>query len=182
MAMNSGPISCRGLTQWGHGFLRFGAALAARDYDVAAVHISYGQRTEERERRSFVAICDRLRIRERLLVRNQALRAIGGSALTDPDIAVPRLGCRRHDAHSRHLCAFPQCAFSGGGGKLGRGAGGREGFDWRGRARQFGVSRLPSGVLRGVQPGGENRHQRGEDRDCDAADCAAQIADREAWP
>ena len=26
------------------------AALAARDYDAAAVHISYGQRTEERER------------------------------------------------------------------------------------------------------------------------------------
>ena len=32
---------------------------------------------------------DRLRIRDRLLVRNEALRAIGGSALTDPGIAVP---------------------------------------------------------------------------------------------
>ena len=28
------------------------AALAARDHDAAAVHISYGQRTEERERRA----------------------------------------------------------------------------------------------------------------------------------
>jgi 7-cyano-7-deazaguanine synthase len=65
------------------------AALAARDFDAAALHISYGQRTEGRERRAFLAICDRLGIRERLVVRNEALRAIGGSALTDPEIAVP---------------------------------------------------------------------------------------------
>ena len=65
------------------------AALAARDCDVAALHISYGQRTEEKERRSFAAICDRLGIRTRLAVRNEALRAIGGSALTDPSLAVP---------------------------------------------------------------------------------------------
>jgi len=65
------------------------AALAAREYDAAAVHVSYGQRTEERERRAFDSICDRLGIRERLAVRNEALRAIGGSALTDASIAVP---------------------------------------------------------------------------------------------
>jgi 7-cyano-7-deazaguanine synthase len=65
------------------------AALAARDLHPAAVHISYGQRTEERERQAFIAICQRLGIRDRLLVRNEALRAIGGSALTDPKIAVP---------------------------------------------------------------------------------------------
>jgi 7-cyano-7-deazaguanine synthase len=65
------------------------ATLAARDYDAAAVHISYGQRTEEREQEAFSAICDRLGIRRRLLVRNHALAAIGGSALTDPNIAVP---------------------------------------------------------------------------------------------
>jgi 7-cyano-7-deazaguanine synthase len=65
------------------------AALAARDYDAAAVHVSYGQRTEERERRSFLAICERLQIRDKLIVRNEALRAIGGSALTDDHIAVP---------------------------------------------------------------------------------------------
>lgn len=65
------------------------AALAARDHGAAAVHVSYGQRTEERERRAYEGICDRLGIRERLVVRNEALRAIGGSALTDPEIAVP---------------------------------------------------------------------------------------------
>jgi 7-cyano-7-deazaguanine synthase len=65
------------------------AALAARDHDVSALHVSYGQRTEQRERQSFLSICDRLNIRNRLLVRNEALRAIGGSALTDQNIAVP---------------------------------------------------------------------------------------------
>jgi 7-cyano-7-deazaguanine synthase len=65
------------------------ASLAGRDYDVAALHISYGQRTEARERQSFLALCERLNIRERLLVRNDALRLIGGSALTDASIEVP---------------------------------------------------------------------------------------------
>jgi len=65
------------------------ATLAARDQEAAAVHISYGQRTEARELRAFQAICDRLGIRDRLVVRNEALRAIGGSALTDENIAVP---------------------------------------------------------------------------------------------
>jgi 7-cyano-7-deazaguanine synthase len=66
------------------------AALAVRDHDAAAVHISYGQRTEQRERRAFSDICERLEIRDRLAVRNDALPAIGGSALTDPNIAVPQ--------------------------------------------------------------------------------------------
>ncbi len=65
------------------------AALAAREYDAAALHISYGQRTEERERESFQRICDRLGIRQQLVVRNEALKLIGGSALTDDEIDVP---------------------------------------------------------------------------------------------
>jgi len=73
------------------------AALAARDYSVAALHISYGQRTEERERNSFLAICDRLNIHDKLIVRNEALRTIGGSALTDESIAVPASKGIGHD-------------------------------------------------------------------------------------
>jgi 7-cyano-7-deazaguanine synthase len=65
------------------------AALVARDYQAAAVHVSYGQRTEARERQSFMGICERLGIHDRLIARNEALRAIGGSALTDEGIAVP---------------------------------------------------------------------------------------------
>jgi 7-cyano-7-deazaguanine synthase len=70
------------------------AALAARDTDAAALHISYGQRTEERERWAFERICDRLGIKRRLALRNEALSIIGGSALTDPAIQVPEAGER----------------------------------------------------------------------------------------
>ena len=73
------------------------AALAVRDHEAAAVHVSYGQRTEERERRAFFAICDGLGIRDRLLVRNEALAAIGGSALTDRNIGVPESHAIGHD-------------------------------------------------------------------------------------
>jgi 7-cyano-7-deazaguanine synthase len=65
------------------------ATIAARECDVAALHVSYGQRTEERERQAFLAICERLGITERLIVRNDVFRAIGGSALTDERIPVP---------------------------------------------------------------------------------------------
>lgn len=73
------------------------AALAARDYEAAALHISYGQRTEERERQSFLAICRRLNIHDQLNVRNEMFRAIGGSALTDESIAVPTSENIGHD-------------------------------------------------------------------------------------
>lgn len=59
---------------------------------VAALHIDYGQRTEGRERQAFEAVCNRLCIERRLVVRNQALQQIGGSALTDEKIAVPEAG------------------------------------------------------------------------------------------
>src|SRR5437660_8686826 len=70
------------------------AALAVREFgadSVAAVHISYGQRTEAREAESFAGVCDRLGISKRMLLRNPALRQIGGSALTDESIAVPEV-------------------------------------------------------------------------------------------
>ncbi len=68
------------------------AALAVRDFgaeNVAALHISYGQRTEAREQVAFLGICERLSIHRRLVVRTPFFRAIGGSALTDHQIAVP---------------------------------------------------------------------------------------------
>jgi 7-cyano-7-deazaguanine synthase len=65
------------------------AALATRNYEAAALHVSYGQRTEQRERQAFADICDRLGIKQRLVIRNEALGQIGGSALTDRKLAVP---------------------------------------------------------------------------------------------
>ena len=65
------------------------AALAARDYDVYAVHFSYGQRTERRELLSSQDVARIVGVRELLHLRIDLFRRIGGSALTDPKIAVP---------------------------------------------------------------------------------------------
>lgn len=68
------------------------AALAARDYDVYALHFSYGQRTEGRELRSAEEVARIVGARELLPLRIDLFRRIGGSALTDPNIAVPVAG------------------------------------------------------------------------------------------
>jgi 7-cyano-7-deazaguanine synthase len=65
------------------------AAIAARDYDAYALHFSYGQRTESRELRSAQGVADALGFRQFLQLRMDLFRQIGGSALTDTNIAVP---------------------------------------------------------------------------------------------
>ena len=67
-------------------------AIANQTHRLASLHVSYGQRTETRERRSFDEIADFYRVRERLAIRLDALRQIGGSALTDRSMAVPESG------------------------------------------------------------------------------------------
>src|ERR1051325_8459011 len=64
------------------------AAIAAQDHEVAALHISYGQLTEARERQAFQDIADFYNFRERLVIGQPYLGKIGGSALTDPRIQL----------------------------------------------------------------------------------------------
>src|SRR5271157_2998203 len=56
---------------------------------LALLHASYGQRTAGRERRAFDEIADFWGVRRRLVVQLDHFRDIGGSALTDPAMAVP---------------------------------------------------------------------------------------------
>jgi 7-cyano-7-deazaguanine synthase len=56
---------------------------------IALLHAGYGQRTERREREAFDHIADFYDVRQRLVVQLDHFRAIGGSALTDANIAVP---------------------------------------------------------------------------------------------
>jgi 7-cyano-7-deazaguanine synthase len=65
------------------------AAIAGQTHRLAFVHASYGQRTERRERQAFDAIGDFFHVQERLPVRLDHFKQIGGSALTDDRIAVP---------------------------------------------------------------------------------------------
>src|SRR3978361_2126429 len=65
------------------------AALAARDYDVYAVHFSYGQRTERRELLSSQEVARIVGVRGLLPLKLGLFRRLGGSARTDHAIAVP---------------------------------------------------------------------------------------------
>jgi 7-cyano-7-deazaguanine synthase len=65
------------------------AVLAARDFEVYAVHFSYGQRTEARELQSAEEVARIVGVKELLHLKIDLFRRIGGSALTDEAIAVP---------------------------------------------------------------------------------------------
>src|SRR5260370_34567623 len=65
------------------------AAIAHEENDeIAFLHISYGQRTERRERECFDKIADHYRVEARLVVTLEQLALIGGSSLTDQRMAV----------------------------------------------------------------------------------------------
>jgi 7-cyano-7-deazaguanine synthase len=65
------------------------AAIAKGENErLAFLHISYGQRTERRERRAFNDIADFYNIEKRLDVSIEYLAQIGGSSLTDEAIEV----------------------------------------------------------------------------------------------
>lgn len=64
------------------------AIAAAENAELALLHISYGQRTEARERKAFNDIADFYGVENRLDVSIDYLAKIGGSSLTDSMIAV----------------------------------------------------------------------------------------------
>jgi 7-cyano-7-deazaguanine synthase len=64
------------------------AAIAARDFEIAALHLNYGQRTESRELRAFHDIADFYKVGRRLAVSMEHLARIGGSSLTDRSMPV----------------------------------------------------------------------------------------------
>src|ERR1700686_4825546 len=67
------------------------AAIAlAENAEVAFLHVSYGQRTEARERRAFGELADHFVVTKRLAVSIESLKAVGGSSLTDASIPVTK--------------------------------------------------------------------------------------------
>lgn len=59
------------------------AAIANQSFELALLHINYGQRTEKRELRAFNEIADFYKINKRLIIDYTHLSKIGGSSLTD---------------------------------------------------------------------------------------------------
>ncbi len=64
------------------------AAIAAQEYEMAFLHVGYGQRTQERELEAFNAIADHYGVQRRFAADISYLKEIGGSSLTDGSIPV----------------------------------------------------------------------------------------------
>ncbi len=59
-------------------------------YELAALHLNYGQRTQSKELECYNKLCDYYNVKHRLIVDVNHLSAIGGSSLTDSNIEVPK--------------------------------------------------------------------------------------------
>jgi len=70
---------------------------------VALLHAGYGQRTQKRERQAFESIAAFYDVQHRLVVQLDHFRAIGGSALTDGNIAVPEHQHISHHAETNEI-------------------------------------------------------------------------------
>lgn len=79
------------------------AAIARLDYDLALVHINYGQRTEKRELKSFNDIADYYKVDKRLVIDYTHLAKIGGSSLTDKNIEVTKADLENKDIPSSYV-------------------------------------------------------------------------------
>lgn len=66
------------------------AAIASKEYDMAFLHLNYGQRTETRELKAFNDIAEHYNVNEKLIVDIKYLADIGGSSLTDKSIQVSK--------------------------------------------------------------------------------------------
>jgi len=73
------------------------ALAASKGRQLAALHISYGQRTQRREQEAFLALAKHYHARHTRIITADYLREFGGSALTDPNIEVPVADLSRKD-------------------------------------------------------------------------------------
>lgn len=71
------------------------AAYAAKKYDLAFLHINYGQKTEKRELKAFNGIARNYKVKKRLVVDIRYLREIGGSSLTDTHIKIEKANLKK---------------------------------------------------------------------------------------
>jgi len=65
-------------------------AMAARDFDLALLHVNYGQRTQVRELKAFEDIAEHYSVSDerRLVISIEHLARIGGSSLTDTHLEI----------------------------------------------------------------------------------------------
>jgi len=78
-------------------------AIAHLDFRLAMLHVTYGQRTEARERRAFDTLVESYGAEHRLVCRLDHFREIGGSSLTDSRIPVELANLERQEIPSSYV-------------------------------------------------------------------------------
>lgn len=79
-------------------------AIAKSDgYDIAALHLNYGQRTQKREEKAFIDLCDFYAVKHKLIVDVGYFKQIGGSSLTDPNIEVPEAKFNKNEIPNTYV-------------------------------------------------------------------------------
>jgi 7-cyano-7-deazaguanine synthase len=80
------------------------AAIANEEIEkLAFLHVSYGQLTEDRERKAFNDIADHYHIERRLDISIEHLAKIGGSSLTDKKITVSEADLESKDIPTSYV-------------------------------------------------------------------------------
>lgn len=79
------------------------AAIASREYELALIHINYGQRTENRELKAFNDIAEYYNVKHKLVIDYTHFSKIGGSSLTDRKIEVTRANIESREIPSSYV-------------------------------------------------------------------------------
>jgi 7-cyano-7-deazaguanine synthase len=79
------------------------AAIANEKFELAFAHINYGQRTENRELKSFNDIADFYEVNKRLIIDFTHLSLIGASSLTDKNIEVTKADLANKEIPSSYV-------------------------------------------------------------------------------
>ena len=78
-------------------------AIANKDYNLALVHINYGQRTESKELDSFHKIADFYDVDRKLVIDFAHFQKIGGSSLTDKSIQISKADLHNTDVPTSYV-------------------------------------------------------------------------------
>ncbi|MCK5078169.1 MAG: 7-cyano-7-deazaguanine synthase QueC [Calditrichia bacterium] len=79
------------------------AAIAAQKYELAFLHVNYGQKTQNRELKSFNEIADFYNVKNKLIVDLTYLKQIGGTALIDADMEIPAADLKSKEIPSTYV-------------------------------------------------------------------------------
>jgi len=79
------------------------AAIANQTCDLAFLHLNYGQKTEQREKKAFTEIAEFYQIMKKLEVDMRHFSEIGGSSLTDENIPVAEADLKNKDVPQSYV-------------------------------------------------------------------------------